>query len=127
MMQETRKEIGGTHYAMSIEPIEFIYDLDFCRGNVIKYVCRYKKKNGIEDLEKALDYLKLCKKYFINSNKRNLEIENKKQLVIRLFLNNEIYVDQYKCIFYVLDWDLDNAENMIKKMRKNYENKENRV
>lgn len=29
----------------------------FMIGNVIKYVCRYKKKNGIEDLEKAKKYL----------------------------------------------------------------------
>lgn len=26
-------------------------------GNVIKYICRWKKKNGIQDLEKALWYL----------------------------------------------------------------------
>lgn len=29
----------------------------FMIGNVIKYICRYKKKNGIEDLEKARNYL----------------------------------------------------------------------
>lgn len=26
-------------------------------GNVIKYICRWKKKNGLEDLEKARWYL----------------------------------------------------------------------
>lgn len=26
-------------------------------GNIIKYVCRWKKKNGIQDLEKAMWYL----------------------------------------------------------------------
>lgn len=29
----------------------------FFIGNVIKYVSRYKEKNGIEDLEKAMFYL----------------------------------------------------------------------
>lgn len=33
-------------------------DLDFAQGNVIKYVVRYKKKNGIEDLKKAAEYLR---------------------------------------------------------------------
>lgn len=28
-----------------------------CTGNVIKYICRWHKKNGIEDLEKAKWYL----------------------------------------------------------------------
>lgn len=27
-------------------------------GNIIKYICRWKKKNGLQDLEKALWYLK---------------------------------------------------------------------
>lgn len=29
----------------------------FCVGNVIKYVTRYRKKNGVEDLKKARWYL----------------------------------------------------------------------
>lgn len=28
-----------------------------CTGNVLKYVCRWKHKNGIEDLKKAAWYL----------------------------------------------------------------------
>lgn len=29
-----------------------------CTANVIKYICRWKKKNGLQDLEKAEWYLK---------------------------------------------------------------------
>ena len=29
----------------------------FCRINILKYVTRYDRKNGLEDLEKAKDYL----------------------------------------------------------------------
>ncbi len=28
-----------------------------CTGNIIKYICRWHKKNGLEDLEKARWYL----------------------------------------------------------------------
>ena len=54
------KQVGGDHYAvMKIQPIEFIManQLGFCEGNVIKYLCRYKRKNGLEDLKKARQYL----------------------------------------------------------------------
>jgi hypothetical protein len=34
-------------------------DLSFFQGNVIKYVCRYKNKNGIQDLEKIIHYCEL--------------------------------------------------------------------
>ena len=56
------KEVGGNHYKdMVIQPIEFITKngLGFCVGNIIKYVCRKKKKNGKEDLLKAKHYIDL--------------------------------------------------------------------
>jgi hypothetical protein len=63
MMKKAKDEqIGGNHYKdMSIQPIEFIManDFGYCEGNVIKYVCRYKLKNGKEDLKKAIHYLQL--------------------------------------------------------------------
>lgn len=53
-------QIGGDHYKkMPIQPLEFIIKngLNFCQGSVIKYVTRYKDKNGIEDLKKARHYI----------------------------------------------------------------------
>lgn len=53
------------HYKMpgGIEVIDMIKNvlgyegfLAYCRGNVIKYICRYQRKNGREDLEKAIVY-----------------------------------------------------------------------
>lgn len=58
----TYTQIGGTHYSnKSIQPIEYIVanELNFCEGNIIKYVTRYKDKNGIEDLLKAKHYLEM--------------------------------------------------------------------
>lgn len=54
------KQIGGDHYAKkTIQPWDIIdeYGLDFYAGNVIKYVLRYKDKNGEQDLKKAIHYL----------------------------------------------------------------------
>ena len=48
------------HYVrFKIEPIRFIEEnsLPFGIGNVIKYVCRYDAKDGIQDLKKARRYL----------------------------------------------------------------------
>jgi len=49
------------HYDMTIQPVEFIIanDIPFIEGNIIKYICRYKEKGGISDLEKARHYLDL--------------------------------------------------------------------
>ena len=35
----------------------YSHKLDFFEGNIIKYVTRWRQKNGIEDLLKAKQYL----------------------------------------------------------------------
>ncbi len=52
--------IDHSHYArLKIQPFEYAYGnhLDFFQGTVIKYVSRWKHKNGVEDLNKAKDTL----------------------------------------------------------------------
>ena len=59
------RQVGGSHYKhFTIQPFEFISknDLTLFQGNVIKYVCRYRFKNGVEDLEKIIHYCELEKK-----------------------------------------------------------------
>ena len=55
-----KDNINPKHYKQGkIEVIEFILDqkMNYLEGNIIKYLSRYKHKNGIEDLKKALWYL----------------------------------------------------------------------
>lgn len=55
-------QVGGGHYKdMAIQPVEFIHanGIGYLEGNVIKYVSRWRKKNGIADLEKARHYIDL--------------------------------------------------------------------
>ena len=50
------KQVDGSHYKdMTIQPVIYIYanKIPFIEGNIIKYVSRWKNKNGIKDLEKA--------------------------------------------------------------------------
>jgi hypothetical protein len=56
------EQIGGDHYKkMVIQPAEFATknNLGFLAGCVVKRVCRYRDKNGREDLEKAIHELQL--------------------------------------------------------------------
>jgi FtsZ-binding cell division protein ZapB len=53
------------------------YQLNFNKGNIIKYICRAgKKDNELKDLEKAADYLKREIEYLRNEQKKWIE-ENK--------------------------------------------------
>ena len=55
-------QVGGDHYSkLVIQPVEYITanNLSYLQGSVIKYVTRYQDKNGIEDLQKAIHFIKM--------------------------------------------------------------------
>jgi hypothetical protein len=73
-MSALDKQQGGSHYKdMVIQPVEFIVknNLAFLEANVVKYVCRHRNKNGLEDLNKAIHYLELAKELYYGDYDRN--------------------------------------------------------
>lgn len=55
-MTALETQIGGNHYKdMEIQPMEFSMKnkLNACQHTIIKYVSRYKSKDGKQDLLKA--------------------------------------------------------------------------
>jgi hypothetical protein len=55
-------QVDGDHYKqMKIQPVEFIHanGIPYLEGNVIKYVSRWRSKNGVADLKKAKHYIDL--------------------------------------------------------------------
>ena len=55
-------QVAGNHYKdLAIQPVEYIHanGIGYFEGNVIKYVSRWRNKNGIKDLEKAKHYIEL--------------------------------------------------------------------
>ena len=58
-MSANDEQVDGEHYQTEIQPWDFIEAnrLTFIEGNIVKYVCRHRQKNGLRDLEKAKHYL----------------------------------------------------------------------
>ena len=55
-------QVGGNHYkGLPYQPVALNTKLDFnfIQGNIVKYVSRYKNKNGKQDLVKAIHYAQL--------------------------------------------------------------------
>lgn len=57
--EDNNDKINPSYYGTGFDVIDFCQKnkLDFMQGNVIKYVTRYKEKNGKEDLLKAKEYI----------------------------------------------------------------------
>ena len=61
-MSSLKKQEGGDHYKkLVIQPVQYIHanGIGYFEGNVIKYVSRWREKNGVQDLEKAKHYIEL--------------------------------------------------------------------
>jgi len=59
-IRANEQQVGGAHYTdKAIQPWDFIIsnNIGYLEGNIIKYISRWKDKNGIEDLKKAQHYL----------------------------------------------------------------------
>ena len=116
------EQVGGDHYKkLGIQPVELIRDINanFFQGNVIKYITRYKDKNGIKDLEKAKHYLELMKELHPNNNSSKItsyEIDSVNEYVCE----NKIDTDAAKIIRIVslcgndkIDTAIELIDNLI--------------
>lgn len=60
-MKANQRQVGGSHYkspdATEHWDIVVQHDLDYFQGQITKYVMRWKKKGGLNDLEKADHFL----------------------------------------------------------------------
>lgn len=59
MDKANSKQVGGTHYQGAMQPWDFIIsnNLGYLEGTAIKYLARWRKKNGVEDLRKAIHFI----------------------------------------------------------------------
>ena len=58
-IKASNRQVGGDHYRSSMECWDYIIsnNLGYLEGTAIKYLTRWRKKNGIEDLKKAIHFI----------------------------------------------------------------------
>lgn len=64
------QQVGGSHYQKDIQPWDIIseWKLDFWEGNIVKYILRWKDKDGVKDLKKAKHYIEYLIERETNDN-----------------------------------------------------------
>jgi hypothetical protein len=66
----------GRHYKdLKIQPAYFCYvnNIPYLEATAIKYLCRWKKKGGIQDLDKAIHFIELLKEFEVNKETEEFE------------------------------------------------------
>ena len=82
-MSANDKQIGGSHYKSKSECWDYIIDnnLGYLEGTAIKYLTRWRKKNGIEDLRKAIHFIE--KLIEVESAKKQNTVISAKDFVVQ--------------------------------------------
>lgn len=63
MNNPMNNQIGGNHYKdLPMQPVDFAVkaELNFIQGSIVKYVSRFRKKNGKQDIDKAIHFAQLA-------------------------------------------------------------------
>lgn len=58
-MSDEAKQVGGTHYAAEVQHWDYADGVNagYLESAATKYITRWRKKNGLEDLRKAATYV----------------------------------------------------------------------
>lgn len=58
-MSANDRQVAGNHYVAEIQHWDYAasHEFDYFQGQITKYVTRWKKKNGLQDLLKAQHFL----------------------------------------------------------------------
>ena len=91
-MAANNKQVGGKHYSKygDLQPWDVVvqWNLGYLEGTALKYIARWRDKNGIEDIQKAIHFLE-----------KLVEVEKQKQVdlshVVRIWAGS------------LPDWELD--------------------
>lgn len=106
-MSANDKQIAGTHYQGTYQHWDFVEDtgIGYLLGCATKYISRWRKKNGTQDLEKALHYLE---KYQEKYHYRNTDYQHWDRFIKPMHsVDQAIMLAIYKGDFYL-------AESIIK-------------
>jgi hypothetical protein len=80
-------QVGGDHYKTKFSPWDVVNDwgLGYLDGTALKYIARWRKKNGLEDIKKAIHFLEKLVEQETEEDKKLLEAS---KLVGQAFSNS---------------------------------------
>lgn len=116
-MQANDKQIGGNHYKGGYEHWDFVVDTgqSYLQGCATKYISRWKKKNGLEDLKKSLHYVQKLNE-MNRENKTTIFSVHQSNFREKFVKENEIDELEGDAIKAILMCQYEVAALMIKKL-----------
>jgi len=103
-------QVGGSHYAAAYQHWDVIEDwgVGYLEGCATKYLTRWRKKNGVQDLEKALHYATKLLEIATDTTNRMRARANRGRVggeaLDRFLVSNEVGAVESLIITDLLNW-----------------------
>lgn len=117
-------QVGGDHYKkLAVQPVQLIVklQLDYFKGNVVKYVTRHRFKNGIEDIKKAIHYCDLAKHYMSSVGTNKFSVKTIAAVTTDYAEKNYLTLLERNAIYYTCVERFNLAVETLNKIIKEYE------
>ena len=72
-MKQSDRQVGGLHYKSEYQHWDWAIDLQlgYLESAATKYITRWRGKNGVQDVEKALHYIQKAEEAFLEDRYKN--------------------------------------------------------
>lgn len=121
-MNANNRQEGGSHYASEYQHWDFILDtgLSYLEGCATKYISRARKKNGQEDLKKAIHYVEKMIDRIEDVITYNVSQAVMLESIDRFCSANELNEKERLAIIAVCDWgtkeELSKAKTVLEEL-----------
>ncbi len=112
------RQVGGSHYAGGVQHWDMIelYGVGYLEGCATKYIQRWRLKNGVQDLRKALHYIQKLRELHNAGRRVPRGIVPIDQVEV-FCAEHRLLPDERQAITYLLRWEhgnhLQRAENAV--------------
>lgn len=108
MSNANRKQEGGSHYASEYQHWDFVREcLDgrYLEGNLTKYIYRWRKKNGLQDIRKAIHYCTKIRELFNSDDLEAPTFARRSGSVDRFCIVNELGPLEARVMHICATWE----------------------
>lgn len=115
------EQVGGDHYASEFQHWDLIelHGVGYLEGCATKYLCRWQKKNGVEDLRKALSYVEKLKDLHLLNGRPPRGFIPKVTLDIFFSLNLHLREEDRTIIAILCRWEaIQHLQHAIRSIEK---------
>lgn len=121
MSKANERQIGGSHYAAGLQHWDVVegHGIGYLEGCASKYITRWRKKNGLQDLQKALHYTEKLAELARDAGRTNRGVV---PMVVldRFVIDNDLELTEKVALIGLFRWrkveDLERAAVSIKQL-----------